>query len=81
LPEFAVFCALHEGRILDDLQEKRLHLILGIIFSNQSTLGVIFACIFGEFAQILLDFARIFTNRLYPHLLHNGATGCHQQRP
>ena len=32
--------------------KKGLHVILGAIFSSQSTMGAIFACIFKEFAQI-----------------------------
>ena len=62
LPEnfWAIFCALHEEQILDDLQKKRLHVTLGAIFSNQNTLGAIFACIFGVFAQIFRDFAKVF---------------------
>ena len=50
-------------------KEKCLNVILGaifsnqstlgaIFFSNQSTLGTIFACIFGEFAKIFRDLQR-----------------------
>jgi len=41
---------------------------LAPFFSNQSTLGAIFACIFREFAQIFRDFAKVFTDfqRLFP---------------
>ena len=31
----------HEDRFWDDLQKKVLHVILGTVFSNQSTLGAI----------------------------------------
>jgi len=50
---------VHEDHISDDLKK---HVILGAISPNQSTLGVIFACIFREFAQIFRDFARVFTD-------------------
>jgi len=36
--------------------------ILGTIFSNQSTLDAIFACIFREFGWIFRDFAKVFTD-------------------
>jgi len=50
------------SQILNDLQKQRLHVISGAMFSNQSTLGAIFACIFRGFAQIFRDFARVFTD-------------------
>jgi len=52
---------------------------LGAIFSNQTTLGIIFARIFRDFAQIFKDFARNFDkpkllwvplHPLHPRLLH-----------
>jgi len=33
--------------------------ILGTFFSNQSTLGAIFARVFSEFAKVVKDFAHI----------------------
>jgi len=35
---------------------------LGAIFSNQSTLDDIFACIFREFATIFKDIVKVFTD-------------------
>jgi len=46
----------------DDLQKQGLYVILGAIFSNQSTLGAIFNPISWDFAQIFRDFAKVFTD-------------------
>ena len=53
------------ARISPKLPEKFLghflcdfHVILGAIFSNQSTLGIIFARVFMEFAQIFSEFSK-----------------------
>jgi len=75
--------------------KKGLHVILGAIFSNQITLGAIFAHFFMEFAQIFRnftrifrDFVRIFTKSkllgvrfhpLHPHLLHHWHSVSHRQ--
>jgi len=44
------------------LPKKGLDVILDANFSNQSTLGAIFAHVFREFAQIFRDFARVFAD-------------------
>jgi len=48
------------------------HVIFGSNFSNQSTLGAIFARIFVEFAQIFRDFLKISTDfaRIFPKSKH-----------
>jgi len=42
-------------------QEKSLHVIWSPFFSNQSTMGAIFARIFREFAEIIRGFTKVFT--------------------
>jgi len=56
----AVHCMRTEFRM--STKKQRLHVILGAIFSNQSTLGAGFACIFKEFAQIFRDFVKVCTD-------------------
>ena len=62
LPEnfWANFCALHEDRILDDLQ-KTSSCDFGRHFLKSKHVGR-HLCIFGEFAQIFRDFAKVFTD-------------------
>jgi len=57
LPEFSQLARKKSNK--SDLQEKALHVNSGVIFSNQSILGAIFAEIFSEFVKVLKDFARI----------------------
>jgi len=47
--------------------KKRLRVSLGAIFSNQSTLGIIFARIFRDFAQIFREFVKF--SQILPRFL------------